>query len=209
MIDLCSDNQVRGYPSIFIHEDGKKLQDYNGNRQLDDLKQFVKKFVKSPETSPMEVEEEKLPVVNTKGQVLPISDAATFAETLRQGPAFVKFFAPWCGHCKKLAPIWVQLAHHLKNKVAVAEVDCEAYSSLCTTHKIQGYPTLIYFTGDVRTEYNGGRKLDQLRAFAEKAAEGSLHPLHSDSELADHVQEHEVVYLLLHSGKNGDVLVCH
>lgn len=209
MIDICNDNQVKSYPTLFIHEDGKKLEEYMGNRQLDDLKKFIKKYVKSTEDSLVEVEEETRPIVNTNGQLLSISDTASFTETLLQGPTFVKFFAPWCGHCKKLAPTWVQLAHHLKNKVTVAEVDCEALSTLCAAHKIQGYPTLVYFTGNIHAEYSGGRKLDQLRAFAEKAAEGSLHPLHSDSELVDHVQKHDVVYLLLHSGKNGDVLVCY
>ncbi|EKM82138.1 hypothetical protein AGABI1DRAFT_55318 [Agaricus bisporus var. burnettii JB137-S8] len=204
--DLCSANGVRAWPTMYMHENGKQLEEFNGKRELDDLKNFIKQYVKPTKDFFVEVEEEDRPIVNSNGQVLSISDAASFTETVKQGPTFVKFFAPWCGHCKKLAPIWVQLAHHLKNKVTVAEVDCEAHSELCAAYKIQGYPTLIYFTRNLQIEYSGGRKLDQLRTFAEKAAEAGLHPLYTDSELADHVQKHDVVYLFLHSDTKGDIV---
>ena len=37
----------------------------------------------------------------------------------------VKFYAPWCGHCKKLAPIYVNVANTIQNgKVKIAKVDC-------------------------------------------------------------------------------------
>lgn len=193
-----------------MYEDGKPVEEYNGNRGLDDLKQFLRKHVKeeAKDVSIVEVDEEPLPVLNTKGELLSIHDQANFFSTLEQGPAFIKFFAPWCGHCKRLAPTWVQLAAHLKNKVTVAEVDCDAHSSLCAAQKIQGYPTLVYFSGGIRSEYTGGRKLDQLKAFAEKASEGRLHPLHSDSELAQHVKEQSVVYLFLYSTSNAGIVVC-
>jgi protein disulfide-isomerase len=41
--------------------------------------------------------------VNPDGKVLSLNPA-TFAKTITSGPVFIKFFAPWCGHCKKLAP---------------------------------------------------------------------------------------------------------
>jgi len=181
------------------------LEEYNGNRGLEDLKNFIKRHVK--DNPIVEVEEPPLPKLNVEGQVLSILDQATFFSTLEKGPAFVKFFAPWCGHCKRLAPTWVQLAAHMKNKLTVAEVDCEAHGSLCAFQRLQGYPTLIYFASGVRSEYTAGRKLDQLRTFAETALEGRLHPLHGDTELVQHVQEHDVVYLFLYSGSDGTIIV--
>lgn len=205
--DLCDTNHVIGYPTLFIYEDGEMLEEYNGNRDLEEMKDFIKRHVKNDEnTSVVEVEEPPLPKLNTQGQVLSIPSQVAFFSTLEEGPAFVKFFAPWCGHCKRLAPIWVQLAAHMKDKLTVAEVDCEAHGSLCASHRVPGYPTLIYFSSGVRSEYTGGRKLDQLKAFAETALDGRLHPLHSDTELVQHVQEHDVVYLFLYSGSDGAII---
>jgi thioredoxin domain-containing protein 5 len=183
------------------------LEEYKGNRDLDNLKTFLKRHVEESGVSIVEVEEPPLAKVNTDGKVLDIPDAATFTSTLEKGPTFVKFFAPWCGHCKKLAPTWVHLATHMVNKVTIAQVDCDAHASLCHSQSIQGYPTLVYFNNGVRSEYAGGRKLDQLRAFAETASEGRLHPLHSDPELEAHVQEHNVVYLFLYSTSSVQVIV--
>lgn len=57
-------------------------------------------------------------------------------------PWFVKFYAPWCGHCKHLQPIWIDMAKKLKNKVNVGEVDCEESKALCQEYRIAGLPTL-------------------------------------------------------------------
>merc|ERR1711887_236797 len=82
---------------------------------------------------------------------------------------FVKFFAPWCGHCRSLAPTWELLSSKYAGKVKVAEVDCTQNRNLCSRYKIQGYPTLILFKdGKMVQEYQGGRDLKTLSNFIEK-----------------------------------------
>jgi thiol-disulfide isomerase/thioredoxin len=47
-------------------------------------------------------------------------------------PYFVKFYAPWCPHCQRLAPLWTRLAMELKNQVDVAEVNCDTHMGKLT-----------------------------------------------------------------------------
>lgn len=77
-----------------------------------------------------------------------------------------------CGHCKKLAPHWTQLAGLMRHKLNVAEVNCEAHSALCKQQGVSGYPMLFYYGGQSagKTEYTGARKIEQLKAFAEKVS---------------------------------------
>jgi len=58
----------------------------------------------------------------------------------------------------------------MQNQLTIAEVDCEAHKSLCKTQSIEGFPTLVFFNRGARSDYNGGRKLEQLTKFAEKAS---------------------------------------
>lgn len=81
---------------------------------------------------------------------------------------FVKFFAPWCGHCKKLAPVWDQLALDLAdNPVTIAEVDCTKDVDLCKTYGITGYPTVKHGKAPVLEAYEGGRSLEEMTSFVE------------------------------------------
>lgn len=60
--------------------------------------------------------------------------------------ALVKFFAPWCGHCKTMASDWIDASNEVdKDKVLIAEVDCTGESGLCGKHGVAGYPTLKSF----------------------------------------------------------------
>ena len=80
---------------------------------------------------------------------------------------FVKFFAPWCGHCKRLAPTYLELADALKDneQVIIAEVNCDEHRSLCSEHGVRGFPTLLAFNGANSVKYQGNRQLDDLKTF--------------------------------------------
>lgn len=86
-------------------------------------------------------------------------------------PALVEFFAPWCGHCKTLAPIYEELAGSFASstdKITIAKVDADEHKSLGTKYGIKGFPTIKYFDGSGKSEpedYKKGRDIDSLTEF--------------------------------------------
>jgi protein disulfide-isomerase-like protein len=85
---------------------------------------------------------------------------------------FLKFFAPWCGHCKAMAPAWEKLTEAFAGheSALVAEVDCTAEDSksLCNDNGVQGFPTLKYGAPSDLQDYQGGRDFDALKKFADE-----------------------------------------
>jgi len=84
---------------------------------------------------------------------------------------FVEFYAPWCGHCKKLAPIWDELGEAFESdeSVVIAKIDATA-NSIPESLEVKGYPTLIFFGANDKkgVAYNGERELDDLVDFVKK-----------------------------------------
>ena len=89
--------------------------------------------------------------------------------TTTQDPWFIKFYAPWCHHCQALAPNWQQMSRELQGKLNVGEVNCDAEARLCKDVRIKGYPTIHFFRGGERVEYNGLRGLGDLVSYAKNA----------------------------------------
>lgn len=79
----------------------------------------------------------------------------TFDKHVSTGYHFVKFYAPWCGHCQKLAPTWEELANSLRNDnyVSISKVDCTQHRSVCGQFDIKGYPTLLWIEDGKKVKF--------------------------------------------------------
>lgn len=75
-----------------------------------------------------------------------------FYDTVKEGNHFVKFYAPWCGHCQKLAPTWDELAKSYQNDdtVVISKIDCTNYRKICGEFEVKGYPTLLWIENGKR-----------------------------------------------------------
>merc|ERR1711881_78646 len=97
---------------------------------------------------------------------------------------FIKHYAPWCGHCKRLKPDWDKLmAEYDGNKdVLVADIDCTSTGgkALCDAHGVRGYPTLKYGDPNSLEDYQGGRTLDDLKTFASESLGPTCGPANRD-----------------------------
>ncbi|KAI0010016.1 thioredoxin-like protein [Xylariaceae sp. FL0662B] len=107
---------------------------------------------------------------NKEGISVPLTaDSFQSLVTMTQEPWFIKFYAPWCHHCQAMASNWQQLAKEMKGKLNIGEVNCDAESRLCKDVRLRGYPTILFFRGGERVEYDGLRGLGDFIHYAEKA----------------------------------------
>lgn len=79
----------------------------------------------------------------------------------------VEFFAPWCGHCKNLAPHWTQAATELKGKIKMGTVDATVQTVMANRFGVRGYPTIKMFPAGKKDqsdaqEYDGGRTASDI-----------------------------------------------
>jgi protein disulfide-isomerase A1 len=77
----------------------------------------------------------------------------------------VEFYAPWCGHCKKLAPEYAAAAKILKSAdpaIPLAKVDASEHQELANKYQVQGYPTIKFFVKGEAIDFNGGRTTAEI-----------------------------------------------
>ena len=162
---------IQGYPTLkFFGEDKKSPKEYDAGRTAKDLVSFTIKQAESiankrlglkPESKPSQSEQKQNsedPVNDS--DVVVLTESNFESQVLSSDELWlVEFYAPWCGHCKKLAPEWAQAATELKGSVKLGKVDATVEPSLASKYGVQGYPTIKFFVPGSSTpeEYNGGR----------------------------------------------------
>jgi protein disulfide-isomerase A6 len=156
---------VSGFPTLKWFPKGSTTpEDYDGGREANDIIEFINRKA------------------GTSGRIskaasdVSVLDSANFDSVVLNDKkhVLVEFYAPWCGHCKKLAPIWDKLASIFKNddNVVIANIDADKYGDVGGKYGVSGFPTIKFFPKDNKAgvAYEGGRELsDFVKYINEKA----------------------------------------
>jgi len=158
--DLGSRFGVTGFPTIkYFTANSKTGESYDGGRTANDIIEYINRRA------------------GTNGKVKSAATAVTvltpdnFDAIVKDESkdVLVEFYAPWCGHCKQLAPKYEQVAASFdgEESVVVAKCDADAHRSLASQFSVSGYPTLKWFPKNNKAgeEYSGGRNVDDFVRF--------------------------------------------
>ena len=96
-----------------------------------------------------------------------VSDESFDSEVLNSDvPVLVDYWAEWCGPCKVIAPVLVEIASEYNGKIKVCKLDIDANEATPPKYGIRGIPTLMLFkNGNVEATKVGALSKSQLTAF--------------------------------------------
>ena len=184
---------VRGYPTILIFGDNKrKPQPYEGGRDERSLISGLKKAAAaggasggggSAKPSPPSGPKPSPPIPPSKAHppsggvgtfggkgVIQLTDQTFASEVLRSDALWlVVFYAPWCGHCKRLEPDFGAAARRLDGQARLAAVDATQNSELARIYDVNGYPSLkAFYKGKLTDQagYDGPRDVEGMVGWA-------------------------------------------
>lgn len=126
-----------------------------------------------------------------------VLDESNFEEALAaNNQLLVEFYAPWCGHCKTLAPEWAKAAKTLSDSsIKLAKVDATENDALAKRFEIKGFPTIKYLKGGKPSDYSGGRTANEIVNWANKKSGPAAVTVNSEDDLTKFQETHEVFAL--------------
>ena len=162
------------FPAFAIQETVKNLKfPYDQDKKIthDDIKKFVEDYV----TGKVEPSIKSEPIPETQEGPVTVVVAKSYEQVVLDDTkdVLIEFYAPWCGHCKALAPKYDELAglyakSEFKDKVVIAKVDATAND---VPDEIQGFPTIkLYPAGGkgAPVTYSGSRTIEDLITFVKE-----------------------------------------
>ncbi|KAM4687578.1 protein disulfide-isomerase TMX3 isoform 2-T2 [Discoglossus pictus] len=122
----------------------------------------------------------------------------TFKDNRNEDIWIVDFYAPWCGHCKKLEPVWNEVGLEMRSSgspVRVGKMDATVHSSIASEFGVRGFPTIKLLKGEMAYNYRGPRTKEDIIEFANRVAGPLIRQLPSQ-QMFTHVQKrHKVLFV--------------
>ncbi|GAB2270354.1 disulfide-isomerase [Dionaea muscipula] len=139
-------------------------------------------------------------------------DKSNFSDTVSNHDFIVvEFYAPWCGHCKKLAPEYEKAASVLSAHdpaIALAKIDVndESNKELASSFDIKGYPTLKIFRNGGKTvqDYKGPRDADGIVAYLKKQSGPASNEIKSAEDATKVIGDDKVVIVGIFPAFSGE-----
>jgi len=150
-------------------------------------------------------EDEKAPVQDEK--VLVLTDKNFDDELKKHEFLLVEFYAPWCGHCKSLAPEYAKAAEILLNEhkpIYLAKVDATENTELAKRYEIEGFPTLKFYKKGEFVEYTGGRTTDEIVSWIRKKTGPATKELKSAEEVESFNSSSQVTVVYFTDDTNSE-----
>ncbi|KAL7084108.1 hypothetical protein ACP275_14G204400 [Erythranthe tilingii] len=168
---VCSKYGVSGYPTIQWFPKGSlEPKKYEGARNAEALAEYVNTEAGT-----------NVKIASAPSNVVVLTPE-NFEEIVldENKDVLVEFYAPWCGHCKNLAPVYekVAAAFKLDQHVVIANVDADKYKDIGEKFGVSGFPTLKFFPKNNKAgeEYDGGRDLNEFVTFINEKCGTSRDP---------------------------------
>ena len=132
---------VTGFPTLILEVNDKSIK-YQGEREPEKIKQFIKKHINS----------------------------GFVREESNDNMAKLKlFYADWCGHCRKFKPIFdgdlKKLINNSNIPVKLETIDCDTYPEEASKYGVTGFPTLILEVNNKTYNYEDEREPEKIKQF--------------------------------------------
>jgi protein disulfide-isomerase A1 len=123
-----------------------------------------------------------------ESDVVILSDANMTAFVEREKTLLLEFYAPWCGHCRMLKPIWAEVATAMKGRLTFAKVDAVANTAAGEKYKVEGFPTIVFVSDGKNETYEGDRSKESLLAYANKKLGVAFQNIETTEQYDEHAQ---------------------
>lgn len=162
---------LNGFPNVVLFGAEKTkpvVLPVSSPRTAGELSRFVLKYLTDRINSAFPQEKPPPP----KDEVIELTDANFDKLVFKSDDIWlVEFYAPWCGHCKNLAPQWAEAARQLAGKVKLGALDATVHQAKASQFQIQGYPTIKFIPPGSKSPsdaepYESGRTASDIVAFA-------------------------------------------